>query len=194
MWSSTHKIETIHRESRGTYGAPRPRGVCRPGDPGRRQARSAADARRAAAGREPTALRHDATRPDGRARGGSGPAGLPRGRAESVVAGRHRLYRHGRRLRVSRVVLDAWSRRIVGWALASHLRTELVMGPLDRALPRRPLGFHPPLRPRYPTHLDRLRAPVPRSRHPAVDGIRGGEAPRGARGGDPSGDAAVAAS
>src|SRR5215831_14446376 len=50
--------------------------------------------------------------------------------------------------------------------------------------PRRPLGFHPPLRPRYPTHLDRLRAPVPRSRHPAVDGIRGGEAPRGARGGD----------
>ncbi len=25
------------------------------------------------------------------------------------------------------VVLDAWSRRIVGWAMATHLRTELVL-------------------------------------------------------------------
>ena len=37
------------------------------------------------------------------------------------------------------VVLDAWSRRIVGWAMASHLRTELVVQALDMALwPRRP--------------------------------------------------------
>ncbi len=32
------------------------------------------------------------------------------------------------------VVLDAWSRRIVGWAMASHLRTELVLEALDMAL------------------------------------------------------------
>jgi len=32
------------------------------------------------------------------------------------------------------VVLDAWSRRIVGWAMAAHLRTELVLGALDMAL------------------------------------------------------------
>ena len=37
------------------------------------------------------------------------------------------------------VVLDAWSRRIVGWAMASHLRTELVLAALNMALwQRRP--------------------------------------------------------
>jgi len=37
------------------------------------------------------------------------------------------------------VVLDAWSRRIVGWAMASHLRTELVLEALNMALwTRRP--------------------------------------------------------
>jgi len=35
------------------------------------------------------------------------------------------------------VVLDAWSRRIVGWAMAGHLRTELVLAALDMALRRR---------------------------------------------------------
>jgi putative transposase len=32
------------------------------------------------------------------------------------------------------VVLDAWSRRVVGWAMAGHLRTELVLDALDMAL------------------------------------------------------------
>ena len=31
------------------------------------------------------------------------------------------------------VVLDAWSRRIVGWAMATHLRTELVLDALNMA-------------------------------------------------------------
>jgi putative transposase len=35
------------------------------------------------------------------------------------------------------VVLDAWSRRVVGWAMASHLRTELVVDALEMALERR---------------------------------------------------------
>lgn len=39
------------------------------------------------------------------------------------------------------VVLDVWSRRIVGWAMETHLRTELVMGALNMALwQRRPRG------------------------------------------------------
>jgi putative transposase len=39
------------------------------------------------------------------------------------------------------VVLDAWSRRVVGWAMATHLRTELVLDALDMALgQRRPGG------------------------------------------------------
>jgi putative transposase len=37
------------------------------------------------------------------------------------------------------VVLDVWSRRIVGWAMENHLRTELVLEALDMALwQRRP--------------------------------------------------------
>jgi len=35
------------------------------------------------------------------------------------------------------VVLDAWSRRIVGWAMATNLKTELVLGALDMALEQR---------------------------------------------------------
>ncbi len=35
------------------------------------------------------------------------------------------------------VVLDAWSRRVVGWSMASHLRTELVLSALDMALEQR---------------------------------------------------------
>jgi putative transposase len=35
------------------------------------------------------------------------------------------------------VVLDVFSRRIVGWAMANHLRTELILEALDMALERR---------------------------------------------------------
>jgi putative transposase len=39
------------------------------------------------------------------------------------------------------VVIDAWSRRVVGWAMATHLRTELVLEALEMALwQRRPVG------------------------------------------------------
>lgn len=35
------------------------------------------------------------------------------------------------------VVLDVWSRRVVGWAMAAHLRTDLVVAALDMALAQR---------------------------------------------------------
>jgi putative transposase len=35
------------------------------------------------------------------------------------------------------VVLDAWSRRVVGWAMASHLKTDLVLAALDMAIVQR---------------------------------------------------------
>jgi putative transposase len=38
------------------------------------------------------------------------------------------------------VVLDAWSRRVVGWAMASHLRTELVLTALEMAIKQRQPG------------------------------------------------------
>lgn len=38
------------------------------------------------------------------------------------------------------VVLDAWSRRVVGWSIADHVRSELVVDALQMAIWRR----HPP--------------------------------------------------
>lgn len=35
------------------------------------------------------------------------------------------------------VVVDAWSRRVVGWAMETHLRTELVLEALNMALTQR---------------------------------------------------------
>lgn len=35
------------------------------------------------------------------------------------------------------VVLDAWSRKIIGWSMATHLRTELVMDAFDMAIAQR---------------------------------------------------------
>ena len=38
------------------------------------------------------------------------------------------------------VVLDAWSRRVVGWAMETHLRTELVLAALDMVAQRHPVN------------------------------------------------------
>ena len=35
------------------------------------------------------------------------------------------------------IVLDVFSRRVVGWAMAGHLRTELVLDALDMAVEQR---------------------------------------------------------
>jgi putative transposase len=35
------------------------------------------------------------------------------------------------------VVIDVWSRRVVGWSIANHLRTELVLAALDTAVAQR---------------------------------------------------------
>ncbi|WP_082854997.1 IS3 family transposase [Paraburkholderia phytofirmans] len=67
------------------------------------------------------------------------------------------------------VVLDVFSRRIVGWAMSNHLYTELMLRALDMALSqRRPVGvIH---------HSDQgcqgefNRTPLPRGRRAAIDG------------------------
>ena len=38
------------------------------------------------------------------------------------------------------VVLDAWSRKIVGWAMANHIRAELVVDALEMAIGQRRPG------------------------------------------------------
>jgi len=59
-------------------------------------------------------------------------------------------------------VLDVYSRRIVGWAMATHLKTDLVLDALNMALaPRRPAGVIHHSESRQPIHLRRVRTPLP---------------------------------
>ena len=137
-------IEAIHQASRGTYGAPRVhaelcvgqgrhvghnrvarlmvaaglRGVCR-----RRQVRTTQ--REEPAARLPDLVDRDFT--------AQGPDRLWVADITYIRTWAGFLY--------LAVVLDVWSRRIVGWAMATHLRTALVLQALDMALQqRRPFG------------------------------------------------------
>src|SRR4030095_16641488 len=67
----------------------------------------------------------------------SGAAQLPRRRPEPALGRGHHLRADRRRLPYLAVVLDAWSRRVIGWAMATHLRTELGLTALDMALEQR---------------------------------------------------------
>ena len=70
------------------------------------------------------------------------------------------------------IVLDVFSRRVVGWAMAGHLRTALVVEALEMAVDqRRPGRGHPSLRSRLPVHLAGLRRSLPGTGRRAVDGF-----------------------
>ena len=57
------------------------------------------------------------------------------------------------------IVLDVYSRRVVGWAMATHLRTELVLDALNMAIYRRnPAERDSPFRSRNAIHVDRVSA------------------------------------
>ena len=72
-------------------------------------------------------------------------------------------------------VLDVFSRRIVGWSYASHMRTELIVDAIDMAIEtrRRTPRPHSSLRPGIPIRQHRVRAPLPPRRDRAVDGLEG---------------------
>jgi len=139
----TAQIETIHRESRGTYGAPRvhaelaAQGIRIGRKRVARLMRSAqlqGVSRRkqfVTTRRDPTAdAAPDLVKRDFHAAGAN----------QLWVADITYIATSDGFIYLA-VVLDAWSRRVVGWALAAHLRTELVMDALDRALrSRRPHG------------------------------------------------------
>ncbi len=133
------RVEQIHQRSRGTYGAPRiraelaeegrgvsrkriarlmlelgVRGVC-----GRRRISTT---RRSRQGRVASDLVN-------RVFSASGPNLLWVADITYLPTASGFLYLS--------VVVDAWSRRVVGWAMASHLRTQLVLDALDMALYRR---------------------------------------------------------
>jgi putative transposase len=139
----SEQIQAIHTWSRGTYGAPRihaelqDRGVC---VGCKRVARlmQAAGLRGVSRRKAPTTTRRGSQArpaPDLVDRDFS-----VRGPDELWVADITYVPTAVGFLYLS-VVLDAFSRRIVGWAMANHLRTELVLAALEMALAqRRPDG------------------------------------------------------
>jgi putative transposase len=136
----TAKIVEVHRQSRGTYGSPRVHAELRLGE-GLRIGRKRVERLMRQAGLEGVYRR--------RRRGCTkrNPAAEPN---DDMVNRRFRVTAADR-LWVSditehptntgrvylAVVLDAWSRRVVGWSIADHLRSELVVDALQMAIWRR---------------------------------------------------------
>ena len=134
------QIRVSHRQSRATYGAPRVlRDLREAGEPVG-QKRVARLRRRA--GLQGVSRRrtwHRTTRRDPHARP-----------APDLVQRQFRATRRdalwvadityvptATRVLYVAVVLDVWSRRVVGWAMAEHLRTDLVLAALDMAVQQR---------------------------------------------------------
>jgi putative transposase len=138
------RIRTVHASSRETYGAPRVHAELRAGGEryGRKRiARLMRDAGLVGASRRrrgPVTTRRD-----------------ERARPAPDLVDRNFLADRPNQLWVAditfvptaagflylAVVLDAWSRRIVGWSMANHLRTELVLDALQMSIgQRRPAG------------------------------------------------------
>ena len=139
----TREIIGIHEDSRGTYGAPRVHAELRARGHRVSENRVARLMRRAEiAGvsrrrKGKTPRRGTRTRPAPdlveRDFSTSGPDELWVGDITYIPTKEGFLY--------LAVVVDAWSRRVVGWAMAAHLRTSLVLDAFDMALTqRRPEG------------------------------------------------------
>jgi putative transposase len=134
----TARVEVVHRDSRGTYGAPRIHAeLAAQGLPvGRtRIARLMRTAGLQGVSRRKvrTTVRDETARPApdlvDRQFTAAGPDRLWVADITYVPTGAGVLY--------LAVVLDVWSRRIIGWAMAAHLRTELVLAALDMAVAQR---------------------------------------------------------
>jgi putative transposase len=135
----TAHIDAIHRLSRGTYGAPRIHAelAARGLQIGRKRvARLMRTAGvQGVSRRKPlqTTVRAEAARPApdlvDRQFTAAGPNQLWVADITYVPTWAGFLY--------LAVVLDAWSRRVIGWAMETHLRTELVLAALDMAVAQR---------------------------------------------------------
>lgn len=133
------RIRTIHAASHGTCGAPRVRAELR------------AEGTPTARKRVARLMRQAGLRGVSRRRGFATTRREPAHRPANDLVGRVFAAPGPDRLWVAditfvptaagflflAVVLDAWSRRIVGWAMANHLRTRLVLDALDMALATR---------------------------------------------------------
>jgi putative transposase len=138
----TETIREIHRASRGTYGVPRVHAELR--DSGIRCSRKRVARLMRAAGLEGVHRRRSAhttvqdrdkaPAPDlvERMFSANCPNALWVADITYVPTWQGFLY--------LAVVLDAFSRRVVGWSMAGHLRTELILDALDMAISRRRPG------------------------------------------------------
>jgi putative transposase len=137
------RIRAIHQRSRGTYGAPRV------------QAELAAQGLSTSRKRVARLMREAGLQGASRRRHPTTTVRDRRARPAPDLVERHFAVEGRDRLWVAdityiptrsgflylAVVVDAWSRRVVGWAMACHLRTELVLDALNMALcQRRPIG------------------------------------------------------
>lgn len=135
----TAQIQVIHRESRGTYGAPRIHAELAAQGLHVGRKRVARLMRRAGVygvsrrRQFRTTVRAEAARPApdlvDRQFQTTGPDRLWVADITYVPTWAGFLY--------LAVVLDAWSRRVIGWAMETHLRTELVLDALDMAVATR---------------------------------------------------------
>ena len=136
----SRRIQEIHAESRGTYGSPRIHAELVQGDQEhvsrKRVARLMRDqdlegvTRRR---RRRTTIRDDSSQPAPdllqRDFSALGPNRVWVADITYIPTDRGFLY--------LAVVLDAWSRRVVGWHMARHLKTEIVLSALSMALAQR---------------------------------------------------------
>jgi putative transposase len=136
----TDQIQEIHARSRGTYGAPRVHAELRLGLDIRVGRKRVARLMRVAGlqgchrrrGRGLTRRDPQATSaPDLVERDFTPPA------PDRLWVADITQQRTGQGWLYLAVVLDAFSRRIVGWSMAEHLRTELVLDALDMAIAQR---------------------------------------------------------
>jgi putative transposase len=133
------KIRTIHARSKGTYGSPRV------------HAELAASGKLVGRKRVARLMREDGLEGASRRRGVRTTRRSPQASPAADLVDRDFTADGPNRLWVAdityvptwsgflflAVVIDAWSRRVVGWAMATHLRTELVLDALEMALAQR---------------------------------------------------------
>jgi putative transposase len=133
----TEQIRTIHKRSRGTYGAPRIHAELHAEQPVSRKRVSRLMRAAGLAGRPPRRFRRTTT-PDSNVQlddlvqrdfTASAPDQQWFGDITYIRTWEGWLY--------LAVILDAYSRKVVGWAMADHLRTELASAALQMALTTR---------------------------------------------------------
>lgn len=144
------KIEKIHRESDGTYGAPRIHAELKTEDPGTEDQGTSPSRNRVArvmreAGIEGVSRRKQKRTTERAEEARPAPDLVDRdftatGPDQLWVADITYVPMWAGFLYLA-IVLDAWSRRVVGWAMETHLRTELVLEALEMAVwQRKPAG------------------------------------------------------